>query len=125
MEHCTSIYGAAAPNNGGNAETVEICVVRSKIGLESSNAPPIVERKIRIGDWEGDTVVGKHHQGALVILVDRKSKLTVDNGKEFSNHESVARTLEIKVFFADPYSAWQRGLNENTNGLIRQYVPNG
>jgi len=45
------------------------------------------------------------------------------NGKEFSNHESVAETLQISVYFADPYSAWQRGLNENTNGLIRQYVP--
>ena len=129
--------------------------IKNRIGIEER--PPIVERKIRIGDWEGDTVVGKHHKGALVTLLDRKSKLTligkvdrytaeavekaiislmellprrnytltVDNGKEFSNHESVARTLEIKVFFADPYSAWQRGLNENTNGLIRQYVPKG
>ena len=95
--------------------------------------------------------------GALVTLVDRKSKLTligkvnrytaeavektiislmellprrnytltVDNGKEFASHESVAEALQIKVYFADPYSAWQRGLNENTNGLIRQYVPKG
>ena len=129
--------------------------IPNRVGIE--DRPPIVERKIRIGDWEGDTVVGKNHQGALVTLVDRKSKLTligkvdrytaeaveqviislmellprrnytltVDNGKEFSNHESIARMLEIKVFFADPYSAWQRGLNENTNGLIRQYVPKG
>ena len=129
--------------------------IKNRVGIE--DRPPIVERKIRIGDWEGDTVVGKNHQGALVTLVDRKSKLTligkvdrytaeaveqaivslmellprrnytltVDNGKEFSNHESIAQTLEINVFFADPYSAWQRGLNENTNGLIRQYVPKG
>jgi IS30 family transposase len=129
--------------------------IKNRVGIE--HRPPIVDRKIRIGDWEGDTVVGKNHQGALVTLVDRKSKLTlmgrvnrytaeaveqaiialmdmlprrtytltVDNGKEFSNHESIAATLEIKVFFADPYSAWQRGLNENTNGLIRQYVPKG
>jgi IS30 family transposase len=129
--------------------------IKNRVGIE--HRPPIVDRKIRIGDWEGDTVVGKNHQGALVTLVDRKSKLTlmgkvdrytadaveqaiialmdmlprrtytltVDNGKEFSNHQSIAQTLEIKVFFADPYSAWQRGLNENTNGLIRQYVPKG
>ncbi len=129
--------------------------IKNRVGIE--DRPPIVERKIRIGDWEGDTVVGKNHQGALVTLVDRKSKLTligrvdrytaeavekaiiglmellprrsytltVDNGKEFSNHESVARMLQIRVYFADPYSAWQRGLNENTNGLIRQYVPKG
>jgi len=130
-------------------------MIKNRVGIEAR--PAIVERKNRIGDWEGDTVVGKNHQGALVTLVDRKSKLTligrvdrytaeaveqtivalmewlprrhytltVDNGKEFSNHENVAATLQIKVYFADPYSAWQRGLNENTNGLIRQYVPKG
>jgi len=129
--------------------------IPNRVGIEKR--PKIVERKIRIGDWEGDTVIGKNHQGALVTLVDRKSKLTligkvarytaeaveqtiitlmdvlprrnytltVDNGKEFASHESVAETLQIKVYFADPYSAWQRGLNENTNGLIRQYVPKG
>ncbi len=129
--------------------------IKNRVGIE--NRPKIVERKIRIGDWEGDTVIGKNHQGALVTLVDRKSKLTligkvtrytaesveqtivrlmeglarrnytltVDNGREFACHESVAETLQIKVYFADPYSAWQRGLNENTNGLIRQYVPKG
>ncbi len=129
--------------------------IKNRVGIEKR--PEIVERKIRIGDWEGDTVVGKNHQGALVTLVDRKSKLTligkvdrytaeavektiislmewlprrnytltVDNGKEFASHESVAEALRIRVYFADPYSAWQRGLNENTNGLIRQYVPKG
>ena len=62
----------------------------------------------------------------LMELLPRRSyTLTVDNGKEFASHESVAETLRIKVYFADPYSAWQRGLNENTNGLIRQYVPKG
>ena len=129
--------------------------IKNRVGIEKR--PKIVERKSRIGDWEGDTVVGKNHQGALVTLVDRKSKLTligkvdrytaeaveqtlvrlmerlprqtytltVDNGKEFACHETVARALQIQVYFADPYSAWQRGLNENTNGLIRQYVPKG
>jgi len=129
--------------------------IKNRVGIEKR--PPIVERKIRVGDWEGDTVVGKNHQGALVTLVDRKSKLarigkvhrytaeavektitrlleslprrnytlTVDNGKEFAGHESVAASLQIRVYFADAYSAWQRGLNENTNGLIRQYVPKG
>jgi len=129
--------------------------IKNRVGIEKR--PKVVERKIRVGDWEGDTVVGKNHQGALVTLVDRKSKLTligqvdrytaeaveqtiitlmkklprrnytltVDNGKEFAHHEAVAQALQIKVYFADPYSAWQRGLNENTNGLIRQYVPKG
>lgn len=49
--------------------------------------------------------------------------LTVDNGKEFACHEKLAKDLDLKVFFCDPYSPWQRGLNENQNGLIRQYIP--
>ena len=51
--------------------------------------------------------------------------ITSDNGKEFSEHNLIAKKLCIKYFFAKPYSAWQRGLNENTNGLIRQYYPKG
>ncbi|WP_291374215.1 IS30 family transposase, partial [Acinetobacter sp. UBA6720] len=50
---------------------------------------------------------------------------TADNGKEFSLHKYVAQELELDWYFADPYSAWQRGTNENTNGLIRQYIKKG
>ena len=67
----------------------------------------------------------KEGQSLLEFVPRRNFTLTVDNGKEFAHHESVAEALQIKVYFADPYSAWQRGLNENTNGLIRQYVPKG
>jgi transposase, IS30 family len=49
--------------------------------------------------------------------------LTADNGKEFSEHVKVADALKAKFYFAHPYSSWERGLNENTNGLIRQYFP--
>ena len=49
--------------------------------------------------------------------------ITADNGKEFAYHEQVAAALEASVYFADPYSSWQRGLNENTNGLLRQWWP--
>lgn len=49
--------------------------------------------------------------------------ITSDNGKEFADHEEIAQTLETKFFFADAYASWQRGLNENTNGLLRQYFP--
>jgi len=51
--------------------------------------------------------------------------ITFDNGKEFANHEVIAKALEADCYFADPYSSWQRGLNENTNGLLRQYFPKG
>jgi IS30 family transposase len=120
-----------------------------------SERPEIVEKRERIGDWEGDTIVGKDHKSAVATMVDRVSSMTLivpladktaaetakqiieemkqidlpiftitfDNGKEFSEHKTIANQLKTKVFFADPYSSFQRGTNENTNGLIRQYFP--
>ena len=120
-----------------------------------SKRPKIVDKKIRVGDWEVDTIIGKYHQGAIVTIVDRKSKFTLmrklptkeaigvsnaiiellypirklthtitsDNGKEFTLHENIASSLNADFYFCDPYSSWQRGLNENTNGLIRRYIP--
>lgn len=117
--------------------------------------PAIVDKRSRIGDWEGDTVIGKGHQGVLVTLVERKSRytlarqldsrhsagvtqaviellrphkslcetITFDNGKEFAEHAFIADSLEANVYFAHPYRSWERGLNENTNGLLRQYFP--
>lgn len=49
--------------------------------------------------------------------------MTFDNGKEFSRHEKIAKQLNLKAFFAHPYSSFERGLNENQNGLVRQYIP--
>jgi len=49
--------------------------------------------------------------------------LTADNGREFAKHETIAQQLKTRFFFAHPYASWERGLNENTNGLIRQYFP--
>jgi IS30 family transposase len=54
-----------------------------------------------------------------------RKTLTYDRGKEMAEHERLARQLKIQLFFADPYSPWQRGTNENTNGLLRQYLPKG
>jgi IS30 family transposase len=51
--------------------------------------------------------------------------MTFDNGKEFAGHENISRHLGISVYFAHPYHSWERGLNENTNGLLRQYFPKG
>lgn len=67
-------------------------------------------------------------QATIRLLEPIKAHLktiTADNGKEFSLHEYAAQELDIDWYFADPYSAWQRGTNENTNGLIRQYIRKG
>ena len=117
--------------------------------------PEIVEKKSRIGDWEGDTIIGARHQGVIVSYVDRHSKFTLlkkidckeaalvvaarvekmsglphqvetitfDNGKEFARHKEISVALNACCYFARPYHSWERGLNEHTNGLVRQYIP--
>ena len=59
----------------------------------------------------------------LLRWVRHRFTITADNGKEFANHAQISRLLGIDVFYAHPYSSWERGTNENTNGLIRQYLP--
>ncbi|ODP96842.1 hypothetical protein BGK46_13980 [Salinivibrio sp. SS2] len=51
--------------------------------------------------------------------------ITADNGSEFVGHKAIAEALETEIYFAHPYSSWERGLNENSNGLLRQYIPKG
>jgi hypothetical protein len=57
------------------------------------------------------------------IPAEARNTLTLDNGKEFAGHSSLSEALSIDIFFAHPYHSWERGLNEHTNGLIRQYLP--
>ncbi|WP_038126719.1 IS30 family transposase [Thiomicrorhabdus sp. Milos-T2] len=61
----------------------------------------------------------------LEPLKERVHTITYDNGKEFAEHKAMAEALDAQVFFAHPYASWERGINENTNGLIRQYFPKG
>ena len=68
---------------------------------------------------EGFTRTLRHVPAAL------RKTLTYDRGKEMAKHERLAQRLANQVFFADPHSPWQRGTNENTNGLLRQYLPKG
>ena len=49
--------------------------------------------------------------------------ITTDNGTEFACHEMIGKSLGVTIYFADPYASWQKGVIENANGLIRQYVP--
>ena len=59
----------------------------------------------------------------LLPVSDRLHTITADNGKEFAEHERVAHELQVAFFFAHPNAAWERGANENMNGLVRQYIP--
>lgn len=59
----------------------------------------------------------------LRSVQDRVKTITSDNGREFARHEQLAKELNTQFYFAHPYASWERGLNENTNGLIRQYFP--
>lgn len=62
---------------------------------------------------------------ALKPLSERVHTITSDNGKEFAAHEGIAELLHAAFYFAHPYHSWERGTNENTNGLVRQYFPKG
>lgn len=127
--------------------------IAGRVGIEAR--PAVVEARRRIGDWEADTIVGRRGRGAILSLVERKSKLvrlcwverkgaeevarasltvlgplsgkvltiTSDNGGEFAHHARIAAGLGADFYFARPHASWERGVNENTNGLVRQYFP--
>jgi len=61
----------------------------------------------------------------FAAVTDRICTITRDNGKEFCEHEAIAKALGVRIYFAHPYASWERGLNENSNGLVRQYFPKG
>lgn len=65
---------------------------------------------------------------SIALLAPFKKRvftITVDNGKEFCQHQAIATALRARIYFAHPYASWERGLNENSNGLVRQYFPKG
>jgi IS30 family transposase len=123
-----------------------------------ANRPDVIEERLRLGDFEGDTVLGPPGTGGLATLVDRLSRFTIivkiqskdadhvhdkikqrltelsaerrhsitfDNGTEFARCHRLEKHLGMQLYFADPGCPYQRGTNENTNGLIRQYFPKG
>jgi len=125
--------------------------IRNRVDIDQR--PVVVEKRSRIGDWEADLVCGAGASGYLITLLDRVSRrvligytqtkfadhvtaeilrllkdeavetITFDNGKEFAGHEQIAEELGCECYFAKPYHSWERGANENANGLIRQYFP--
>jgi len=116
--------------------------------------PEIVTKRARLGDYEIDLIVGPKNKGSILTVIDRVSRectirklanksalelesivsqaikgdahtITSDNGTEFTNHQNIAKLLNIQYFFANPYASYERGSIENLNGLIRQYIPKG
>lgn len=117
--------------------------------------PEEIVNRSRLGDWEGDTVYGGISKGLLATLVDRKSRylcagllssrnadeteavmqtllsglpvasVSLDNGSEFAQFKKLEEELKAPVYFAEPHKPWQRGTNENTNGLLRFFFPKG
>ena len=124
-----------------------------QISNEICARPKEANDRTRIGDWEGDTVAGVAGKSCLVTMVDRKSRfllceriakktaqnvndailkmftknpvktITPDRGKEFSRHKEITDILNVEFYFPLPHHPWQRGTNENTNGLLREYFP--
>lgn len=128
------------------------------VGAPIDQRPDVIEERLRLGDFEGDTVLGPPGRGGLATLVDRKSRYTIivkirskdadhvhqkikervkelqeerrrsitfDNGTEFARCRRLEQHLGMELYFAEPGCPHQRGTNENTNGLIRQYFPKG
>ncbi len=90
-----------------------------------------VERKsryliaARLPDKTASTLTSESIKAFWRVPKVMRKTLTVDNGKEFSQFKKLEEKTGLTIYFADPYAAWQRGLNENTNGLLRQYFPKG
>lgn len=91
----------------------------------------IVERKskyLRVrktSSLKSATTMQAACRGMRDLPENLRRTMTLDNGKEFALHERLNEKLGLQVYFAAPYASWQRGLNENTNGLLRQYFPKG
>jgi IS30 family transposase len=80
---------------------------------------------IKVKDAKSETVVNALARHPRTLPRKLKRSLTWDQGKEMANHKSFSVATDVKVYFCDPNSSWQRGTNENTNGLLRQYFPKG
>jgi len=100
-------------------------------GSHNSQIATLVERRTRyvmlakVGAKDTETVVNALIKNARKLPQDLYKSLTWDRGKEMAGHKRFTLATDIQVYFCDPRSPWQRGSNENTNGLLRQYLPKG
>ena len=100
-------------------------------GSKNSYIATLVERQTRyvmlakVANKETETVVSALIRQARKLPTELYKSLTWDRGKELADHRRFSLATDIDVYFCDPQSSWQRGSNENTNGLFRQYFPKG
>lgn len=100
-------------------------------GARNSHIATLVERSsrfvmlVKVGGKDSDSVVGALIQQVQTLPQGLMTSLTWDRGTELAYHRKFTVATEVNVYFCDPKSPWQRGSNENTNGLLRQYFPNG
>ena len=100
-------------------------------GSGNSQIATLVERQtryvmlIKLGGKDSQSVVNALIKNAHKLPQELYKSLTWDRGKEMAGHKRFTMATDIQVYFCDPQSPWQRGSNENTNGLLRQYLPKG
>jgi len=80
---------------------------------------------VKLADAKAETARDGFAAGLLAVPAPLRLTLTYDQGKEMARHRELAALTGLRVYFADPHAPWQRGSNENTNGLLRQYLPKG
>jgi transposase, IS30 family len=117
------------PEFANNRERLGDYEADTIVGLGHKSAiVTLVDRKTRFTlmlplEKKGAEQVADAITKALKKLTTPLHSITFDNGKEFAKHLEIAKNLKIDTYFAKPYRSWERGTNENTNGLIRQYFP--
>ena len=100
-------------------------------GNRDSQIATLVERQtryvmlVKVAGKDTETVIHALIKNARKLPQELYKSLTWDRGKEMAAHKRFTLATDIKVYFCDPHSPWQRGTNENTNGLLRQYFPKG
>ena len=100
-------------------------------GSHNSQIATLVERQTRyvmlarVPGKDTETVVNALIKQAQKLPRELYKSLTWDRGKEMADHKRFSLATDVKVYFCDPHQPWQRGSNENTNGLLRQYFPKG
>ncbi len=100
-------------------------------GTTTSQIATLVERHtryvmlVKVASKDTETVTNALIKNARKLPLELYKSLTWDRGKEMANHKRFTLATDIKVYFCDPQNPWQRGSNENTNGLLRQYFPKG